>query len=109
MAPRPPPRRLFPGAFKAHGQPRHPRLLGGLLSQDPRPTLLQPLRGRLNRLSLTPQPLPPDRTEQCTGSHAPITIQPPALGPASGPHLRGAPEPSPEYEFDQSPPHDWEI
>jgi len=52
MAPRPPPLRLFPGAFTAHGQLRHPRLLGSLLSQTPRPTLLPTPRGLLNRLFL---------------------------------------------------------
>ena len=53
--------------------------------------------------------------------HLDLPHRPPRVSPARGPpqaelHLDqtpafdlAAPEPNPEYEFDQSPPQDWEI
>ena len=52
MALRPPPLRLLPGASRALGTHRHPRLFDSLHGQTSPPTLPPSLRGLLNRLFL---------------------------------------------------------
>jgi len=122
MALRPPPLRLLPGASRALGTHRHPRLFDSLHGQTSPPSLPPSLRGLLNRLFLPRQPVASTSETVNPGSEAPPAPQkaptstcriglpgcPPLGGPPQAELDLAAPEPIPQHEFDQSPPHDWD-